>query len=165
MGGLMAQGSLAWKHPSYPPTKTLKAAPSVRNIMVTVFWNDKGVLLVDFLDRIDNVTVKRYCSTVERFRQAIRPRRPGLLRKAAIILHDNARAHSTNRTCDWLRLEGHSPNSPYLTHSDFRLFGPLEKHMSGKRFATDADVKQAVTSWPHALDADFFYARLQAFSR
>ena len=62
MGGLMAQGSLAWKHPSYPPTKTLKAAPSVRNIMVTVFWNDKGVLLVDFLDRIDNVTVKRYCS-------------------------------------------------------------------------------------------------------
>jgi hypothetical protein len=51
----------------------------------------------------------------------------------------------------------HPSNSSYLTHSDFHLFGPLEKHLSGKRFATDADVKQAVISWLHVLDADFVY--------
>jgi hypothetical protein len=31
--------------------------------------------------------------------------------------------------------------------SDFHLFGPLKKHLAGKRFAKDADMKQAVTYW------------------
>jgi hypothetical protein len=30
------------------------------------------------------------------------------------------------------------------------------------RFVTDADVKQAVTSWLHTLVTDFFYAGIQA---
>jgi hypothetical protein len=37
------------------------------------------------------------------------------------------------------------------------LFGPINKHIYGKRFATDADVKEAVTSWLQAFDPDFFY--------
>jgi hypothetical protein len=32
--------------------------------------------------------------------------------------------------------------------SDFRIFGPRKKHLAGKRFATDAEVKQAVTCFP-----------------
>jgi hypothetical protein len=35
----------------------------------------------------------------------------------------------------------HSPNSPDLEPSDFYLFGLLKKHLAGKKFATDADVK------------------------
>ena len=38
-----------------------------------------------------------------------------------------------------------------MLSSDFNLFGPLKKHLAGKRFATDADVKQAVTSWLSTL--------------
>jgi len=33
-----------------------------------------------------------------------------------------------------------------LAHSDLQLFGSLKKHLAGKGFATDAGVKQAVTS-------------------
>jgi hypothetical protein len=55
----------------------------------------------------------------------------------------------------------HPPDSPYLTHSDFHLVGPLEKHLTGKRFAIDSEVKRAVISWLHALNEDFFYADLQ----
>jgi len=36
------------------------------------------------------------------------------------------------------------------------LFGLLKKHLAGKRFETDVDVRQAVTSWPQTLDIDFF---------
>jgi hypothetical protein len=46
--------------------------------------------------------------------------------------------------------------------SDFNLFGPLKKHLAGKRFATDADVKHAVTSWLSILNTYFFYAGIQA---
>jgi len=35
--------------------------------------------------------------------------------------------------------------------SDFLLFGPLKKHLAGKWFVTDADMKQAVPSSPQHL--------------
>jgi hypothetical protein len=41
----------------------------------------------------------------------------------------------------------HPPRSPDLTSSDFQLFVFLKKHLAGKRFVTDADVKLAVTYW------------------
>jgi hypothetical protein len=40
--------------------------------------------------------------------------------------------------------------------SDFHLFGPLKKHLGGRRFATDDEIQQAVMSWHQALDTDFF---------
>jgi hypothetical protein len=48
--------------------------------------------------------------------------------------------------------------------SDFHLFVPLKKKMAEKRFAREASMKQAVTSWLETLDSDFFYARLQDLS-
>jgi hypothetical protein len=45
---------------------------------------------------------------------------------------------------------------------DVRLLILLKKHLAGRRFATDADVKQAVTSWQQTLDINFFYAGIQA---
>jgi hypothetical protein len=34
----------------------------------------------------------------------------------------------------------------------------VHAHLAGERFVIDADVKQAVTSWLHTLEADFFSA-------
>jgi hypothetical protein len=42
------------------------------------------------------------------------------------------------------------------------IFGPLKKHLAGKRFATDADVKQAVISWLQTRYTDFLYIKVQA---
>jgi histone-lysine N-methyltransferase SETMAR len=52
----------------------------------------------------------------------------------------------------------HPPYSPDLELSDFHLFGPLEKHLSGRRFTTNGEVQKAVMSWLQVLDTDFFYA-------
>jgi hypothetical protein len=45
--------------------------------------------------------------------------------------------------------------------SDFNLFVPLTKHLTGKRFPTDADMRQAVTSRVPKIDTDFFYTMLK----
>ena len=45
--------------------------------------------------------------------------------------------------------------------SDFRLFRLLKKHQASKKFATDTNMKQAVTSWLQTPETDFFYARTQ----
>lgn len=44
------------------------------------------------------------------------------------------------------RLWDHPSYSPHPAPSDFHLSGLLKKHLDGKRFATDANMKQAVTS-------------------
>jgi histone-lysine N-methyltransferase SETMAR len=51
----------------------------------------------------------------------------------------------------------HPSYSPDLAPSDFHLFGPLKKHLGGRRFSTD-EVQQAVISWLQEFDTDFFYA-------
>jgi len=42
------------------------------------------------------------------------------------------------------------------------MLASLKKHLAGKRFITEADVKQAVTSWLQAVEKTFFCAGLEA---
>jgi histone-lysine N-methyltransferase SETMAR len=93
----------------------------------------------------------------QRVEVAIRRKRPGLLRRGVVLLHDNARPHTANRTCELLwrynwEVLDHPPYSPDLAPSDFHLFGPLKKHLGGRRLATDGEVQQDVMSWLQALD-------------
>jgi hypothetical protein len=46
--------------------------------------------------------------------------------------------------------------------SDFHVFGAVMKHLAGKHFATDSNMKQAVTSSLQTLDTSFLYIRIQA---
>ena len=46
--------------------------------------------------------------------------------------------------------------------TDFDVFKFPEKHLTGKRFETDADVKQGVTSLLETFETDFFYVGMQA---
>ena len=42
--------SMEWKHPGSPAPKKVKSVTSAGKIMVTIFWDEDGVLLVDFLE-------------------------------------------------------------------------------------------------------------------
>ena len=57
-------------------------------------------------------------------------------------------------------LKGYGPTSIYSTHlvpSDFKLSKRLKKHVAGDKFATDADMKQAVTSRFHTVSSTAEY--------
>jgi hypothetical protein len=139
------KASMTWKHPSYPRTKKLKAAPSVRKIMPTAFSDHKSVLLVDFLDHCNtNCWVLLWC-----LRGYCRPfvTRRGVLRHGVIILPGQLD----------LRQGWEVP----ILQPLISVSGPHEKHLAGKRFVTDADVKQVVSSWLQTLNADLFYAGIQ----
>jgi len=49
--------------------------------------------------------------------------------------------------------------NPTLTPCHFRLSGSLKNYLTGKWFASDTDVKQAVISWlhTHTLNTNLFY--------
>jgi len=69
--------------------------------------------------------------------------------------------HTANHTCNWLQcyvweVMDHPPCSPDLAPCHFHLFGPPKQPLAVKWFATDANVKEAVTSWLQTLDTSFF---------
>ncbi|GFN98136.1 histone-lysine N-methyltransferase SETMAR [Plakobranchus ocellatus] len=55
--------SMTWKHPSSPVTKKFKVQRSAAKVMATVFWDAKGVILLDILPQGQCINAARYCST------------------------------------------------------------------------------------------------------
>ena len=83
-----------------------------------------------------------------------------MLHQHVINLHDNARPHTAwLQHCGWEVTDNPPPNSPSLMTSNRHL---LMKHLPGEQFATDTDVKQAVTYWLQTLYDDFFYIGTQS---
>jgi len=70
------------------------------------------------------------------------------------FLQDNSRPHMAARTMDTIQklkwnVLPHPPYSLDLAPSDYHLFGPLKKHLGGKRFRNNEEVIQAVQEWLH----------------
>jgi len=94
-------------------------------------------------------------------RPAIRSKRRGRLTQGVLLLHDNARPYTahltinTIRQLNWEVLE-HPAYIPDLASSDFHLFEPLKNALSGRRFAADDEVKEAVHDWLRTQPQTFF---------
>jgi hypothetical protein len=58
---------------------------------------------VHSLERDDTITAGCYSGTFDRLWHATSHKRPGWLCLDIIILHNNARPHTANLTCDWLQ--------------------------------------------------------------
>ncbi|GFS26291.1 histone-lysine N-methyltransferase SETMAR [Elysia marginata] len=103
---------MTWRHPSSPQTKKFKVHRSAAKVMSTVFSDAKSVILLDILPQGQCINAAQYCSTLDRLRDAIRRKRPGLLRRGVVLQYDNATPHSANLTQQWLqRYVGNSPSS------------------------------------------------------
>ena len=104
-----------------------------------------------------------------RLKKTLRRKRPGVLQKGVTLQHDNATPHTAKRTTEWLQRYGwevlpHPAHSPDLAPSDYYLFGPLKRHLGGKRFDERDDLVEELNSWFSSLDADFFKQGIYSLS-
>jgi hypothetical protein len=138
-----------WKHPSSPSrsTKKSKVTPSAGKVMLTVFLDSQGVLLAHFQKRGENINSASHCKVLLKFWDAIRRNYLGQLIRGVLLHHDNARPRTARATQEriqelqWELLE-HSHYIPDMAPSDFQLFGPLKKHLGGKCFIDDEELKR-----------------------
>src|SRR5215469_9882069 len=159
--------SMTWKHFGSPPVRKFKSVPSAKKLMATVFWDCRGVILVDFLPGGEHINAARYCETLDRLRSAIRKKRPGLLSSGVILLHDNATPHTATVTQDWLTRQywevlDHPPYSPDLAPSDFHLFGALKRNLSGQSFGADDELKRAVLQFFKDCGPSFYWGGMNS---
>jgi len=133
---------------------------------LTVFWDCQGILLTEFQQRDHTVMSDSYCTILTKLCATIHRKRPGLLTKGTLLLHDNARPHSANQTTVTLRsfkweVLQHPPYSPDFALSDFHLFGPLKQHLLGERVPDDDTVERAGCTWSKQQPQEFYAADFQ----
>jgi histone-lysine N-methyltransferase SETMAR len=125
-------------HTSSPIKKKFRQTISTRKITCIVFWDRKGVLLVEFLPQGSTINAGVYCDTVQKLHHAIQNKCHGMLSQCVVMLLDNARLHTATAMQDLIVTFGweqfsHPPYSPDLVPSDFHVFLHLKTFLGGRR--------------------------------
>ena len=114
--------------------------------MTTVFWDSKGIILIDYKPAGTSITGEYYANVIKQLWVAIKEKRRGKLAAGVLLLHDNAPVHrvaqAAIRECKFEQLN-HPPYSPDLAPSDYYLFRNLKSHLRGTRFRDDDELKAA----------------------
>ena len=147
--------------------KKFKTQPSAGKVMATVFWDAKGVIMLDFLPKRSTITGVYYANLLDQLRTVIREKRRGKLSEGVLLQQDNARVHTCKVAMDAVERNGyelipHPSYSPDLAPSDFFLFPNLKKDIRGRHFQSDEEVVTAVEEWVDGKDPDFFSSGLMA---
>ena len=90
------------KTPSKQRTATGESAPnmaetvpSAGKVMATVFWDSRGAMLIDYLEKGKTITGAYYASILDKLKEQIAEKRPHLKRKKISFHQDNASSHTS----------------------------------------------------------------------
>ena len=158
---LSIRESMERRKPVEAPMRKAKVTQSANKIMATIFWDFRGIFLINFKER--NTTVNdAYCaSLLHKLRDDIKKRR-GMLSRGVLLLHDNAPVHTAAvakaavKECGFEEIE-HPPYSPDLAPRDDYLFSKLKEDLWGKKLDYE-EVKTAVME--HFADKEPEYLSL-----
>ncbi|GFX52542.1 transposase [Trichonephila clavipes] len=108
--------------------------------MASVFWDRRGVLLVDFFPQGTTINSGAYCPTLRKLRRVLQNKWHGMLSKGVLLLHDNAMPHISRTTLELIECFGgevldHAPYRPNLALSDVHLFRYLKHSFDRKRLS------------------------------
>ncbi len=95
--------------------------------MLTVFWDQCGVVMMDFLAKGTTITGTYYASLLQKLREAIKTERRGMLTKGIHLLQDNAPVHNTHVA----QMNAWSCGYEILPHS---LTLPTSHHLTSTSF-------------------------------
>ena len=116
--------SRQWVGPVSPRPKKFNTQPSAGKVMATVFWDAKGVIMLNLFDQL---------------RTAICEKCRGKLSKGVLLQQDNERVHTCKIAMDAVERNGYElipypAYSPDLAPSNFFLFPNLKKDIRRLHF-------------------------------
>ena len=150
--------------------KHFKSQLSAGKVMLTIFWDSKGPILEDFLEKGSTINSASYCDLLaNRLKPANQTPR---MSKKVLLQHDNARPHVAKATIETINKLGfevleHPAYSPDLAPSDYHLFAPLA--LRGRKFSSDESVQKAVHQWlcdqPKTFFSDGIYKLVDRWNK
>lgn len=154
--------SKQWIFPGESAPKKAKTVPSAGKVMATIFWDSKGIILIDYLQKGKTITGQYYSELLDKFDKKLKETRPHLYKKKILCHHDNAPAHSSRVVAAKLQDLGyellpHPPYSPDLAPSDFFLFPNMKTWLGGKRFTSNEEVVAETEAYFVEFEKDYFW--------
>jgi len=96
-----------------PPPPNFRVEKFAGKVMATIFWDKKGLLLLEFMPQKTTITGQTYANTITALREAVKENRRGKLSAGVLLLHDNAPVHmsaksqAANQQCGFQQLNHH----------------------------------------------------------
>jgi [histone H3]-lysine36 N-dimethyltransferase SETMAR len=152
----------AWRASGDVPTTEVHTNLTTKKHLLTVFWDCKGIILMDVLPRAMTMTAVYYCGLLDRLKTAIEEKRRRRTNDGGLyLLHDNARPHTAVLSTLKLQELGlhvvpHTPYSPDLAPSDYYLFSPLKSALRNQNFDSADAVQQKIQNWLDTKESSFF---------
>jgi len=66
---------------------------SAGKVVALIFWDQDGILLIDYLPKGQTVDAEYYSSLLVQLKDILKEKCPGKFTKVVLFLHDNAPAH------------------------------------------------------------------------
>ena len=157
--------SRQWVRPVSPRPKKFKTQPSAGKVMATVFWDTKGVIMLDILSKRSTITGVYYANLLDQLSsQSVKNAEINSLK--AFCCNRTTRESTLAVAMDAIERNGyelipHPAYSPDLAPSGFFLFQNL-KDIRGLPFRSDEELMTAVEEWVNGKDPDFFSSGLMA---
>ncbi|KAJ4426501.1 hypothetical protein ANN_27315 [Periplaneta americana] len=154
--------SSQWKHPESPRPKKARQVRSKIKVMLTVFFDVRGIVNHEYAPEGQMVTKEYYHDVLRRLRDAVRRKRPDMWTANNWHLHhDNAPAHSSQLIHTFLAKHGittfrQPPYSPDLAPCDFWLFPKLKTPLKGSRFESREEIMRNATTELNTIPKEDF---------
>lgn len=153
--------SKQWVSAGERAPKKAKMGLSANKIMATVFWDARGIIHIDYLQKGRTITGQYYAELLDRFDADLKQKRPHLAKKKVLFHQDNARVHTCLVSMAKIHELGyellpHPAYSPDLAPCDYFLFPNLKKWLGGKRFGSNEEVISETNTYFEDLEKTFF---------
>lgn len=148
-----------WLKPRQQPVTTPKPERHPEKVMLSIWWDVKGVIHWELLPANTTINANIYCSQLERLKAKIETDRPEL--DKVYFLHDNARPHIAKKTRKKLLGFGwdilpHPAYSPDLAPTDYYLFRSLSNNLRGKIFEEREDIYEYLDNFFKSMPEEFY---------
>jgi len=112
-------------------------------VLASIFWDQDGILLIDYLPRGQTINAEYYSSLLVQLKDILKEKRRGKFTKGVLFLHDIVPAHRAIATQKKLAYLGfqyldHPPYSLDMAPSNYHLFPGLKKELKDRHFSSDA---------------------------
>jgi len=153
---------MEWRHSGTPCPKKFRVQKSAGKVLASIFWDQDGILLIDYLPKGQTINAEYYSSLLVQLKDVWKEKRRGKVTKGVLFLHDNAPAHralANQKKLVYLGFQclDHPPYSPDLAQSDYHLFPGLKKQLKVRHFSSDAEVIAAAETWFDGQPSEFFF--------
>jgi len=153
--------SKQWTEKGESAPKKAKTVPSAGKVMASVFWDARGIIFIDYLQKGRTINGEYYANLLQRLGDEIKEQRPHVAKKKVLFHQDNAPVHTSiiaMAKINELKFEllPHAPYSPDLAPSDYFLFPNLKKWLGDKRFTNNEEVESAVNGYFEEFNSSYY---------